>query len=132
MKYDEEIWEDKMHGDVFKMKSTLLYIKEDIPEVMKNVTYSSYDRAIPNLFERLVGYKNELLSIEQEVDSTLQEINIFANRIDLLTIHEAPNAVIISEETHNILNAQVEKLKTDYAKTKGEILNFTANLKNEK
>lgn len=131
MKRNKEIWEDKMHGDVFKMKSTLLNIKEDIPEVMKNVTYSSFHRAIPNLFERLLGYKNELLDIEQEVDAILEEINIFANRINLLAIHETPNAVIILEETHNILNAQVEKLNTDYNKTKGDIINFTASLKSE-
>ncbi|QQX76176.1 MULTISPECIES: hypothetical protein [Aequorivita] len=132
MNYNKEIWEEKMHRDVFKVKSTLLYINEDIPLVMNLVTYSQYNRIIPNLFERLLGYKNELLSIAGEVKTFAEEIDLFENRINLFAIHEAPNTLKVLEEAYNILLTQIEKLKTDYDKIKDEILTFTDSLKNEK
>ncbi len=132
MKDIEKIGQNNIQDDIFKMKSTVQFLLNDIDLTMQKVTFSQYEPTIPNLFEKLTEFKNELLILQQELNLLLKEINLFENKISLLNMLELAECELVFENAHQILLEQLNLLKINYQSLKHTIITFTDSFKKNK
>lgn len=128
MKYKEKSIENDMQVDMIKIKSTLRYIAEDLDLVMQRVTYPNYSKHIPNLYERLTEFKNDLLKIKQELSTLLQQIEEFEIKLNLAMGLDEINNSKINIDKHGELRHAMQQLKVKYKALKFRIIEFTKNL----
>ena len=128
MNNEEQLSEQKLHDDVIRMKSTLQYIEDDIENVTNRVSGKSYKYQIPNLYEKLTLFGEELKTIKDRLKKSLNRIGKFENRLN--TLMECDTAICDSAffEEHQEIKTRMERLKMDYKILKSKIILFTQSL----
>lgn len=128
MNYDQQLSEQKLNYDFIRIKSTLQYIDEDIVMVMKKVKGKSYRYQIPNPFEKLTLFGEDLTAIKGRLKIIMDQIDMYENQLS--SINEVDISVSNSDlltRYQNIRMAMVAS-KVDYKMLKSKIIQFTDSL----
>ena len=122
---------EKLREIETKLEKIENMITPELLQKMENIAYS-YEQSIPKrieeevsskvspLFDRLKGLKEEIVKLDQRINSSLQ---------DLRSVREQLEKIGKIGETFGRLEAKVEELEKDVRKSKGKIDEINLNLK---
>lgn len=129
MDYDEQLSEPELHSDVKRIKSTLQYIDVDISNVMKRVRGKSYKYQIPNLFEKLTLFGEDLKAMKGRLQKMMNQIDKFDNQLS--SMKECDTSLCDSAYfgQYQDLKKHVKEFKIDYKMLKSKIILFTDSLR---
>jgi archaellum component FlaC len=128
MDFSEQLSEFELYNDVKKIKSTLQYIDDDIANVTKKVIDKSYKYQIPNLFEKLTLFGEELKAIKKRLNKIMDQIDKFDKQ--LISLKECDTSLCDSAylERYQDIKKLMEEFKADYKALKSKIILYTDSL----
>lgn len=128
MEYNEQSSELDLHSDVKSIKSTLEYIDVDIANLMKRVREKPYKYQIPNLFEKLTFFGEDLKAIKVRLKNILDQIEKFEYQLKSLIECDTSLCDSAYFERHQDIRRRMEEFKADYKTLKSKIILYTDSL----
>jgi septal ring factor EnvC (AmiA/AmiB activator) len=128
MNKEEQISEQELQNDVKRIQSTLEYIDSDIRNVMTTLMSKPNRSQIPNLFEKLALFDQDLKAIKVRLKKILNQIEDFEKQ--LTSLKECDTILCDTaflEQYYDIKN-RMGMLKADYKLLKSKIILFTDGL----
>lgn len=118
---------EDLHREIMQWKSHLNVMKEEMSFLDLLLTSAVFQRNTPNLFERLLEYKERLKKVRIIREIVQEHISMY--EINLLEGLDAPSPGNLGyAANHPTLKAQLEHCLGDFQDLKLEIFNYTGGI----
>ncbi|TDS16804.1 hypothetical protein DFQ03_1291 [Maribacter caenipelagi] len=118
----------ELHWKIQQWKTQFQVIDDEILFLERLLNSSAFKPNIPNLFERLEGYKIKTEELKNDLKLVRNSISVHENSLgEMLDVTENKNNEHYYQ-VHNQLNTDISDCYKNFQKLKSEIFNYTGTI----
>ena len=134
MKSVDQITEEKLkdiHFETIEWKSSLQFIGTEILFIKQLLKSNAFKPNTPNLFERLLEFKNQIVVVEEIIKDITIDITKFENLLGNSIAHDFTTYIDAYFKEYQLLNTKFNQGVKKFKEFKEEIFNYTGNILRE-